>query len=124
MQGRFLKTMAQTNTNPVDRTTALYERVPMAVGDQATFSKVKTAVESSFSSGNVATFLKSVQRATLRIRDFEAVLQSGKLGAQTAVLYAKLTNGDQGQIRELYLASLEHIDLALRNKFFKLYAYY
>jgi hypothetical protein len=108
----------------VDRTTALYERIPMAIGDQQTFTEVKHAVESSFASGNVANFLKSLQRATLRIRDFESVLQAGKLGAQTAVLYAKLTNGDQGQIREFYLASLEQIDLALRNKFFKLYAYY
>ena len=96
----------------------------MAIGDQQTFSEVKKAVETSFASSNVATFLKSLQRAALRIRDFESVLQSGKLGNQTAVLYAKLTNGDQGQIRELYLASLEQIDLALRNKFFKLYAYY
>jgi hypothetical protein len=111
-------------TNPVDRTTALYERVPMAIGDQSTFAAVRHAVESSFAATNVASFLKSVQRNALRIRDFEAILQSGKLGAQTAILYAKLTNGDQGQIREFYLASLEQIDLALRNKFFKLYAYY
>jgi hypothetical protein len=111
-------------TNPVDRTTALYERAPMAVGDQQTFTEVKRTIETSFAAANVANFLKSVQRATLRIRDFESVLQSGKLGAQTAALYAKLANGDQGQIREFYLASLEQIDLALRNKFFKLYAYY
>ena len=110
--------------NPIDRSAALYQRVPMAIGDQSTFTEVKRAVESSFASGNVATFLKSVQRNALRIRDFEAVLQAGKLGAQTAALYARLTNGDQGQIREFYLASLEQIDLALRNKFFKLYAYY
>jgi hypothetical protein len=111
-------------TKPVDRTTALYERVPMAIGDQSTFSEVRHAVEASFASSNVAAFLKSVQRNALRIRDFEAVLQAGKLGAQTAALYAKLANGDQGQIREFYLASLEQIDLALRDKFFKLYAYY
>jgi hypothetical protein len=117
-------TPSSNSANPIDRSAALYERVPMAIGDQHTFTEVRQAVETSFASVNVATFLKSVQRAALRIRDFEAVLQAGKLGAQTAVLYAKLTNGDQGQIRELYLASLEQIDLALRNKFFKLYAYY
>src|ERR1700710_1943454 len=117
-------TPSSNSANPIDRSAALYERVPMAIGDQRTFAEVKQAVETSFASSNVANFLKSVQRAALRIRDFEAVLQTGKLGAQTAVLYAKLTSGDQGQIRELYLASLEQIDLALRNKFFKLYAYY
>ena len=117
-------TPSASSAKPIDRTAALYERVPMAIGDQRPFTEVKSAVESSFAASNVATFLKSLQRATLRIRDFEAVLQAGKLGGQTAVLYAKLTNGDQGQIREFYLASLEQIDLALRNKFFKLYAYY
>jgi len=117
-------TPSASSATPIDRSAALYERVPMAVGDQLTFAEVKRTIEASFATGNVANFLKSVQRATLRIRDFEAVLQAGKLGAQTAALYAKLTNGDQGQIREFYLASLEQIDLALRDKFFKLYAYY
>jgi hypothetical protein len=117
-------TPSTSSSNPLDRSMALYERVPMAIGDEQTFATVRTAVESSFAASNVATFLKSVQRAALRIRDFEAVLQAGKMGTQTAALYAKLTSGDQGQIREFYLASLEQIDLALRNKFFKLYAYY
>jgi hypothetical protein len=119
--------MAQPATpgnNAVDRSAALYERSPMAVTDGPTFAEVKKSVETSFAAANVARFLKSVERAGLRIRDFEAVLRSGKLGEQTGALYAKLTGGDQGQIRELYLASLEQIDAALRNKFFKLYAYY
>jgi hypothetical protein len=96
----------------------------MDVVDAATFAEVKKAIESSFAPGNVETFLKSVERSGLRIRSFEAVLSGGKLGAGTATLYAKLSSGDQGQIRELYLASLERVDLALRDKFFKLYAYY
>ncbi len=117
-------TPSANSAHPIDRSAALYERVPMVIGDQHTFSQVKSAVESSFAASNVTSFLKSVQRAALRIRDFEAVLQAGKMGAQTAALYARLANGDQGQIREFYLASLEQIDLALRDKFFKLYAYY
>ena len=36
----------------------------------------------------------------------------------------KLDNSDQGQIRELYLASLERVAPELREKFFRLYAYY
>jgi len=36
----------------------------------------------------------------------------------------KLGNADQGQIREFYLASLERVTPELRQKFFKLYAYY
>lgn len=107
-----------------DRSLALYERPPASVADPGTFSPVREAIQSSFAAANVDRFLKSLQRAGLRIRDFEAVLRSGKLGAAAAGLYGKLTNGDQGQIRELYLAALEQVELPLRNKYFRLYAYY
>ena len=115
--------MAQQEFN-VDRTTALYERPPMGAVDAATFTKVKKVIESSFAPTNVKTFLKSVERSGRRIRDFESILNGGGLGVGTAAEYAKLTSSDQGQVRELYLASLERVDLALREKFFKLYAYY
>ena len=114
----------QTDFSQVDRSNALYERPPVAVADEATFRTVKSAVESSFAGHNVEKFLRSLERAGLRIRDFEAVLNAGKLGVSTAVEYNKLTDGDQGQIREFYLASLEKVEPALRDKYFKLYAYY
>lgn len=119
--------MAQPNaasTWNVDRTTALYERPPLEPQDVATFNAVKGDIETSFSSGQVTKFLESISRGGLRIRDFEAVSSAGKLGLQTAALYAKLSPGDQGQIRELYLAKLEQVDPALRKKFYKIYAYY
>jgi hypothetical protein len=108
----------------VDRSSAMYERQPMAIGDAAAFGNVKQSIENAFSSGRVAEFLKSLERGGLRIRDFEKVLGSGKLGAGTAAEYMRLPNGDQGQIREFYLASLEQVQPNLRDKFFKLYAYY
>jgi hypothetical protein len=108
----------------VDRTTALYERPAMDVVDAATFGAVKQAVANAFAVGNVEKFLKSVERAGLRIRDFEDVAGAGLLGAGAAAQYAALSNGDQGQIREFYLASLEQVELALRDKYFKIYAYY
>ena len=108
----------------VDRTTALYERPAMDVVDAATFGEVKKAIEAVYAPGNVDKFLTSVERARMRIRDFEAVLKSGRLGIATAGWYAKLSNGDQGQIREFYLASLEKVDASLRDKHFKVYAYY
>lgn len=120
--------MAQQNaagtTWNVDRTTALYERPALEPQDVATFNAVKGAVENSFASAQVKKFLESLDRSSLRIREFEAVAAAGKLGPQTAASYAKLSPGDQGQIRELYLAKLEQVDPALRKKFFKLYAYY
>jgi len=108
----------------VDRTTALYERPAMDIVDAATFAEVKKAIEELYAPGNVEKFLKSVERSGVRVRNFEQLLSDGKLGAGTAAKYATLSNGDQGQIREFYLASLEQVDLALRDKYFKVYAYY
>ena len=108
----------------VDRTRALYERPVLGVEDEATFREVKAGIDSRFSEGGIQDFLRSLDRASLRIRDFEDVLAAGKLGPATAGLYEKLSPGDQGQIRELYLASLEQVALPLRDRFFKLYAYY
>jgi hypothetical protein len=96
----------------------------MPVEDPAVFNSVKATIESSFSSGKAAEFFTSLSRAGLRVRDFESVLKQGLLGAATAGEYGRLGNGDQGQIRELYLASLERVAPELREKFFKLYAYY
>ena len=108
----------------VDRTTALYERPTMSVVDAETFGEVKKAIAHVYAPGNVEKFLKSLESAGMRIRDFEAVLGAGKLGIATAGWYAALSNGDQGQIREFYLASLEKVELVLRDKYFKVYAYY
>ncbi len=108
----------------VDRSTALYERPAMTIEDSATFAAVKAAIEARFAPASVEAFLKSLASAGLRIRGFEPVVQAGKLGRETAAQYASLSNGDQGQIREFYLASLERVDGNLRDKYFKLYAYY
>jgi hypothetical protein len=101
-----------------------YQQAVLEVADPQTFGTVRGAVESSFSSARVADFLKSVERGGFRVRDFASVLKAGKLGASTAGEYGKLGNSDQGQIRELYLASLEKVAPDVREKFFKLYAYY
>jgi hypothetical protein len=114
----------QTDFSQVNRSNALYERPPVSIADEPTFRTVKSAIESSFAAHNVEKFLRSLERSSLRIRDFEAVLTAGKLGVNAAAEYGKLTDGDQGQIREFYLASLEHVEPSLRDKYFKLYAYY
>jgi hypothetical protein len=102
----------------------MYQQPVLPISDPQAFSAVKNAIETSFSAGRVAEFLKSLDRSKLRIRDFEDVLSKGNLGASTAAEYHRLGNADQGQIRELYLASLERVAPELREKFFKLYAYY
>jgi hypothetical protein len=102
----------------------MYQQPVLPISDPRTFNTVKSAIESSFSASHVAEFLKTLERSKLRIRDFEDVLGKGHLGAHTAAEYRRLGNADQGQIRELYLASLEHVAPELRERFFKLYAYY
>jgi hypothetical protein len=102
----------------------MYQQPVLPIADPQSFNAVKAAIESSFSAGKIADFLKSLERSKLRIRDFEDVLGKGALGASTAAEYGKLDNADQGQIRELYLASLERVAPELRQRFFRLYAYY
>jgi hypothetical protein len=103
---------------------AVYQQAVLEVADPKTFGAVRGAIENAFSAARVADFLKSLERAGLRVRSFEAVLKAGRLGSSVAAEYAKLVNGDQGQIREFYLASLEKVAPDVRDKYFKLYAYY
>ena len=116
--------MEQVGSGTVDRTRALYERPALGVEDESTFREVKNAVETRFSEVGVRDFLRTLDKAGLRIRDFESVLTAGKLGSAAPAQYAKLSPSDQGQIRELYLALLEQVAVPLRDRFFKLYAYY
>jgi hypothetical protein len=103
---------------------ALHEQAAIPVADPQAFGVVRSAIQTAFSSARVKDFLKSVERAGLRIRDFELVLRKGLLGASVPNEYGSLGNGDQGQIREFYLSSLEKVTPELRTQFFKLYAYY
>ena len=103
---------------------ALHEQAVIPVTDPESFGAVRSSIEKAFSPSQVKDFLKSIARAGLRIRDFELVLGKGLLGVPTANEYGRLSNGDQGQIREFYLASLEKVAPELRTKFLKLYAYY
>jgi hypothetical protein len=104
--------------------TALREQGVIPVADPQSFEAVQAAIEAAFSAAKIESFLKSMQSAGLRIRDFELALRRGLLGAPTEAEYNRMGHGDQGQIREFYLARLEAVPLELRKKFFKLYAYY
>ena len=110
--------------NPTGNPIGNFDQPILPVLDPTGFGAVRTAIEAAFSSSRVSDFLKSLERNGVRIRHFEQVLDKGLLGSNTKGEYARLGNADQGQIREFYLASLERVSLDLRNKFFKLYAYY
>ncbi len=102
----------------------MYEQPVLSIEDPQAFAAVHRAVESVFSPSGVGNFLKSLERAGLRIRHFETALNAKLLGETAVGEYSRLGNADQGQIREFYLASLEQVAPELRQKFFKLYAYY
>jgi hypothetical protein len=101
-----------------------FEQPVLPIADPQSFNVVRGAIERAFSAAKVAEFLQSLSRAGMRIRDFESVLGKALLGDQTRAEYQKLGNADQGQVREFYLATLERVAPELRQKFFKLYAYY
>ncbi|WP_084080661.1 hypothetical protein [Edaphobacter aggregans] len=102
----------------------LKEQPVLPIADPVAFGAVKTAIETSFSSGKIREFLRSLERRNVRIREFEDVLGKGLLGPKAEAEYKRLPDGDQGQIREFYLASLEKVVPELRQQFFRLYAYY
>jgi hypothetical protein len=101
-----------------------YQQATIAVADPASFQIVASAIDQRFSPQGVETYFRALEKSSIRVRDFAAALAAGKLGPDSAAAYARLNDGDQGMIRELYLASLEKVPMDLRDKFFKLYAYY
>ena len=103
---------------------ALHEQAVIPIGDAVSFGMVRNSIEAAFSPLQVREFLRRVQRLSLRIREFEDILGKGVLGEAAQAAYAKLNSGDQGQIREYYLATLEKVSPELRGEFFKVYAYY
>ncbi len=102
----------------------MFVQTVLPVEDEAHFAAVKASLEPLFAPGNVAGYLKRVQRSKLRVRDFEGLLQRGLLGGTTAEAYRALGNSDRGQARELYLSLVEKVAPELRTRFLKLYAYY
>ena len=102
----------------------MFEQAVLPVQDQKTFAEVLDALEAAFVPARVGGFLRSVQRAKLRARQFEAVLAAGLLGADASAKYAALGDSDRGQIREKYLSLVERVDPAIRAKFLRVYAYY
>jgi hypothetical protein len=102
----------------------MYEQAVLPIQDQKTFAEVHRALESAFASAQVANFLRNVQRAKLRARQFEAILASGLLGPDAAAKYAAMGDSDRGHIREQYLRMVEQVAPEIRAKFLKVYAYY
>jgi hypothetical protein len=102
----------------------MFEKPVLGVEDGPSFDVVRSAVQAALSPSSAAKFLKRVDGQRMRVRDFEVVLAKGLLGQEAIAAYGRLGDLDRGQIRELYLESIEHVTPELRAKYLKVYAYY
>ena len=102
----------------------MFEKPVLEVEDGPSFDSVRSAIQTAFAPAAAGRFLKQVDAQRLRVRSFESVLAKGLLGQEAIAAYGRLGNLDRGQIRELYLASVEHVAPELRAKYLKVYAYY
>ena len=102
----------------------MFEQATIPIQNPAVFAEVKAAIEAAFATAAVDKYLKRVEHAQLRAREFEKILHEEFLGAATPAKYAELGNADQGQIREFYLRQVEQVSPALREKYRKVYSYY
>lgn len=104
-----------------------FEQATIGVEREKEFEELKQAISRAFSGDKVETFLKRLQRESVRVRDWHSVLGVlEKVGGSQSLrsLYEKLTVSDQAQIREFYLFRVEEVDPKLRTKFHKIYQYY
>ena len=102
----------------------MFEKPVLGVEDGPSYDVVRSAIQAAFTPAAADRFLKRVGAQRLRVRDFESVLSKGLLGQEPIAAYERLGNLDRGQIRELYLGSIEHVAPELRAKYLKVYAYY
>ncbi|MHB8302531.1 MAG: hypothetical protein ACYDC6_06815 [Acidobacteriaceae bacterium] len=102
----------------------MFQQATIPIENPAVFEPVKSAIDAAFASASVGKFLQRVERARLRVRDFEQVLHQGLLGDSAKTGYAQLGDSDRGQIREMYLRAVEQVAQEVRGKYLKVYAYY
>jgi hypothetical protein len=102
----------------------MFEQAVLPIQDEATYARVRQALDQVFAPGEVSGFLGCLGRARLRARQFEAILAGGLLGAETPGLYARLGDSDRGHVREEYLSMVEKVSPELRARHLKVYAYY
>jgi hypothetical protein len=102
----------------------MFEQATIPIQDEKTFGVVRQALDEAFAPAQVARFLGKIAGVKLRVRQFEAVLAHGFLGAQAQKSYAALGDADRGQIREQYLRRVEQVAPDVRQKYFRLYAGY
>jgi hypothetical protein len=102
----------------------MFEQAAIAVRDEQGYAQLHALIDTAFDTRDVEVFLNRVAKSKLRIRDYEGVLRRGLLGKEAVALYEALPVSDQGLTRERYLRLVEAVQQNLREKYFKIYAYY
>jgi len=102
----------------------MFEQAAIAVQDEQGYGKLHELIDAAFDARDVELFLSRVTKSKLRIRDYEGVLRKGFLGKEAAGLYQAMPVSDQGLTRERYLRLVEAVPLELRQRYFRVYAYY
>jgi hypothetical protein len=102
----------------------MFEQAAIAVQDEPAYQRFHGQLDAAFDARDVEVFLSRVAKAKLRIRDFEGITQRGLLGKEAQAVYAALPASDQGLTRERYLRLVEGVPMELRQRYFRVYAYY
>jgi hypothetical protein len=108
-----------------------FEQAKIPVQKQAEYEEFRGVIQRVFAPAKVEKFLKRLEKAHIRVRDFESALARGHFervdevlgqsGRAAKQIYESLPTSDQAQIRELYLSALEQVEDRLRSKFREIY---
>ena len=102
----------------------MFEQAGIAVQDEQGYAKLHALIDAAFDARDVEVLLTRVSKSKLRIRDYESILRKGFLGKDAVGLYQALPVSDQGLTRERYLRLVEAVPVELRQRYFRVYAYY
>jgi hypothetical protein len=102
----------------------MFEQAGIAVRDEQGYAQLHALIDAAFDPRDVEVLLTRVAKSKLRVRDYEGVLKRGLLGKEAETLYKALPVSDQGLTRERYLRLVEAVALELRQRYFRVYAYY
>ena len=87
---------------------AMFEKPVLDVEDGPSYDVVRSAIQAAFALAAAGRFLKQVDASACACGTSKRV-GKGLLGQEAIAAYGRLGDLDRGQIRELYLASVEHV---------------
>ena len=102
----------------------MFEQAAIAVLNEKGYAQLHALIDSAFDTQDVEVLLSRSVRSKLRIRDYEGVLRKGLLGKQASEIHEALPQSDQAMIREHYLRLVETVAMELRQRYFRVYAFY